>query len=445
LKDLEVYDPLNNQGQIAFWATNTSGGKAILRAVPKANHPYAPDRFGKGKGSAPDSPLVEYVHAATANVARAQPRDINQIVLHATGTPEREALNEFTSSGKSIHYLVSREGRVTQMVPESLAAIHALNNNSDDPRATDKHSIGIEMVDERFHNDPHNNKTDPTWATGVELDKAALLVRDIGHRYGIPLKHLVPGIDAFSKPSHDEGFRNPNYDFAVPNVVPQAFETVGNYMEATDLVYPQNGNPQFAKYPDGFDYTAWGILSHGQVLNRSHGRSDPLLFNWPGFMTRVNQGAVFTLHSPANLYVTDAQGRHTGVDPVTGQVVLEIPGSEYSGPGTEPQTISIPDATEGDYSVQLVGTGTGNYHLDILGADQGGELRSTVLGDTISTGESDSYTFHYSAANDADTGIQGVPRISIADVTAPEGNAGTTAFDFTVSLDSAPGQPVTLD
>ena len=66
-----------------------------------------------------------------------------------------------------------------------------------------------------------------TWATGVELDKAALLVRDIGHRYGISLQHLVPGLDTLDSLKNSdgdniytEGFRIPENPF--PRLIAEA-------------------------------------------------------------------------------------------------------------------------------------------------------------------------------------------------------------------------------
>jgi len=71
----------------------------------------------------------------------------------------------------------------------------------------------------------------------------------------------------------------------------------------------------------------------------------------------------FYLACPANLCVTDPQGLHVGFDPSTGQAVNEISGAVYSGPGSEPQVIAIPDPLDGNYEVLLIGTATGNYSV----------------------------------------------------------------------------------
>jgi len=70
-----------------------------------------------------------------------------------------------------------------------------------------------------------------------------------------------------------------------------------------------------------------------------------------------------TLSSPANLYATDPVNRHIGAHPTTGEYVNEIDGAFYSGPGSHPQRIVIPDPLDGVYDIKIVGTNTGEYTL----------------------------------------------------------------------------------
>ena len=72
---------------------------------------------------------------------------------------------------------------------------------------------------------------------------------------------------------------------------------------------------------------------------------------------------VATLFSPANFYVTDPVNRHIGTHPNTGEPVNEIDGAFYSGPGSHPQRIVIPDPLDGIYDIKIVGTSTGEYTL----------------------------------------------------------------------------------
>jgi len=69
-----------------------------------------------------------------------------------------------------------------------------------------------------------------------------------------------------------------------------------------------------------------------------------------------------TFPSP-NLYVTDPINRHIGTHPATGRLVNEIPEAFYSGPGSEPQCIIIPNPLDGVYDIRLIGTNTENYTL----------------------------------------------------------------------------------
>ncbi len=91
-------------------------------------------------------------------------------------------------------------------------------------------------------------------------------------------------------------------------------------------------------------------------------------------------GISFNLGSPAELLVTDPLGRKLGKDPVTGVEYNEIPGGSYGRegissknegeepepPAHESKTIWIPSPGDGEYSIDVIGTGEGNYALDSL-------------------------------------------------------------------------------
>jgi len=97
------------------------------------------------------------------------------------------------------------------------------------------------------------------------------------------------------------------------------------------------------------------------------------------------------LNSPADLYVTDPLGRHIGADPITHDPVNEIPGATYSGPGTEPQQIVIPDPVRGTYLIQVVGTGTGTYTLSMMGISGGEQVSHAEATGVIASGVVDPY------------------------------------------------------
>jgi peptide/nickel transport system substrate-binding protein len=68
---------------------------------------------------------------------------------------------------------------------------------------------------------------------------------------------------------------------------------------------------------------------------------------------------------PMLVSFVDSGGRRTGFDPKTGQAVVEIPESTYSGLDSDPQLVKIPSPS-GNYTIELYGTGNGNYSLEIV-------------------------------------------------------------------------------
>jgi hypothetical protein len=111
------------------------------------------------------------------------PRVINRIVIHTIAVPSRPNRSGVESVvlawqrpknpwGASAHYLVDRDGVITQMVRENNVAFHGLNANPD--------SIGIE------HADVCN---DPSPYTEMLYEKSAELVRDIASRRGIAINN----------------------------------------------------------------------------------------------------------------------------------------------------------------------------------------------------------------------------------------------------------------
>ena len=98
-----------------------------------------------------------------------------------------------------------------------------------------------------------------------------------------------------------------------------------------------------------------------------------------------------TANSPVNILVVSPNGRRVGYDWSTHSVVNEIDGATYTGPGTEPQVITIPDPTYGTYNVTLVGTTSGNYTLTIEYATPTQTTTQTFNG-TISQEETQSFS-----------------------------------------------------
>ena len=99
----------------------------------------------------------------------------------------------------------------------------------------------------------------------------------------------------------------------------------------------------------------------------------------------------FGIYSPAHLTLTDAQGRKTGYDPATGKSVVDIPGSMYSGPDAEIESIHVADI--GDTTGwQLVATGyeAGDYTVETGYVDP--RTLNQIVHDVTTSGQVDTFT-----------------------------------------------------
>jgi len=73
---------------------------------------------------------------------------------------------------------------------------------------------------------------------------------------------------------------------------------------------------------------------------------------------------------PAELWVTNARGQSVGLNPVTHLVRMEISRASYSGHGTDPQLLTLPNAS-GTYRVTLVGLSSGMTQVAIQASRPG--------------------------------------------------------------------------
>ncbi|MCJ7767040.1 zinc-ribbon domain-containing protein, partial [Candidatus Bathyarchaeota archaeon] len=100
-----------------------------------------------------------------------------------------------------------------------------------------------------------------------------------------------------------------------------------------------------------------------------------------------------TAHSPVNILVTSLDGSRVGYDWTANTTVNEIDGSTYTGPGTEPQVISIPSLFPDTYTVNAYGTGTGSYTITVDSiAENDSTTSTTTWTGTTSPGRLDENT-----------------------------------------------------
>ena len=98
-------------------------------------------------------------------------------------------------------------------------------------------------------------------------------------------------------------------------------------------------------------------------------------------------GLSFEADSPVDLHVYDPEGRHVGINYTTEEVEIEIPGANYSGPGTEPQIINISNPIAGTYNVKLVGIAADNYTYTVRGLINGRIVSEESYTSYITPGE----------------------------------------------------------
>lgn len=187
-----------------------------------------------------------------------------------------------------------------------------------------------------------------------------------------------------------------------------------------------------ARVPDSHFLAATGLDSAGHVLVNDPWRSTAKWYGEPKTWTVSNStrgfvgpeytvidpsGVTIRLHSPAELLVTDPQGRRLGVDPSLGQRYQEIPSSYYqdisladletgeAGEITKELTFGTP--LDGEYVLDVIGTGSGTYAVEIDAVDEAMNDSLRVVEDIpVTMGERHRYRFTFSGAAGAPLELQ---------------------------------------
>jgi len=115
---------------------------------------------------------------------------------------------------------------------------------------------------------------------------------------------------------------------------------------------------------------------------------------WMPEIPKSPDSLILMLQSPAVVYVTAPDGSHIGYDPESGQFVMDSP-AFISNPGEEPFTLFIPHPLDGQYLIDVIGTGAGTYDLNMSLLDENDKIIQEVnYSDTTSSGEQDRYIFN---------------------------------------------------
>jgi N-acetylmuramoyl-L-alanine amidase len=109
------------------------------------------------------------------------------IILHHTGSRSAESARLTLTSaqaGVSAHYLVDRDGRITQLVDERLRAWHAGDSRWGSDSDLNSSSIGIELVNDGDEPFPQ-----------AQIDRLIHLLRDLRERYRLPARNILGHAD----------------------------------------------------------------------------------------------------------------------------------------------------------------------------------------------------------------------------------------------------------
>jgi N-acetylmuramoyl-L-alanine amidase len=140
---------------------------------------------------APDSPLVAAVHPAENHEPRRDGVRPSLVILHYTGMSSAAKAIDWLARAESrvsCHYVIDRDGRITQMVPEGQRAWHAGVSYWRGETDINSHSIGIEIQNPGHE---HGYPDFPPAQMRAVID----LTRDIVHRHRMPADGVLAHSD----------------------------------------------------------------------------------------------------------------------------------------------------------------------------------------------------------------------------------------------------------
>jgi hypothetical protein len=126
---------------------------------------------------------------------------------------------------------------------------------------------------------------------------------------------------------------------------------------------------------------------------------------------KAPSGLFIYAHSPVELLITDPNGLRTGYDVGSGTDLQEIPDSGYSAEAIEDDIdptsgltteevkgFEAVESASGNYTLQIIGTGTGPYTIDIWAYDSNGTFSSQTITGDATPGVGTAYQIGYSSA-----------------------------------------------
>jgi len=110
----------------------------------------------------------------------------------------------------------------------------------------------------------------------------------------------------------------------------------------------------------------------------------------------INKILVIGIESPVDFVIITQDGKRLGKDFVNNLPINEINSAFYSGFDTDIEFAVIPDPSDGEYRIELQGTGQGEYKLSASVIDDNHEIDKEFSGN-IETGQERNFTIDYTA------------------------------------------------
>ena len=152
--------------------------------------------------------LINY--SPNFNKKRRSKKSIKFIIIHYTGMKsEKAALDRLTSiqSQVSSHYLITKNGKITLLVPESYIAWHAGKSQWRNKNLLNGSSIGIEITNPG-HNFGYKN------FTYQQIDSTIVLIKNLVKKYRINKSNILGHSDIAPDRKKDPGEKFPWEYFA---------------------------------------------------------------------------------------------------------------------------------------------------------------------------------------------------------------------------------------
>lgn len=183
-----------------------------------------------------------------------------------------------------------------------------------------------------------------------------------------------------------------------------------HFLAVSEKLPDVNGKPDYKLVdPALYPFSASSSGNTGLSLNQKYGGFDNT-YETVIYIKGSTPQNTLTIrgHSPIQLLITDPNGKTTGYNSSTQTVIENIPNSAYGIEGgiapvdgeslsqSETKYFQQINPTQGKYLLKIIGTGTGNYKIDLSKTDvQGNVATQEISGSTIAS-KIEVYSIQYS-------------------------------------------------